>query len=60
MEPVLLTFPGAASRVASLLEEGDEEVRRSVLATVRHDVSYVTGSKERRDVLLALVHACTG
>jgi pumilio RNA-binding family len=60
MEPVLLTFPGAAGHVASLLKEGDEEVRRSVLATVRHDVGCVTGSKERRDVLLALVRACTG
>uniref|UniRef100_K4AL73 PUM-HD domain-containing protein n=1 Tax=Setaria italica TaxID=4555 RepID=K4AL73_SETIT len=60
MEPDLLMFPGAAGHVASLLVEGDEQVRRSVLARVRCDVGCVTGSKERRDVLLALVRACAG
>jgi hypothetical protein len=49
----------AAGHVTSLLEEGEEEMRRRVLVIVWHDVGCVTGRKERRDVLLVLVRAYT-
>ncbi|CAL4921262.1 unnamed protein product [Urochloa decumbens] len=60
MELDLLMIPQAAAHVARLLEEGDEKVRRSVLAKVRGDVCGVAASIEGQAVLLALVRACAG
>ncbi|CAN6290364.1 unnamed protein product [Urochloa humidicola] len=60
MELDLLMSPQAAAHVARLLEEGDEKVRRSVLARVRGDVCGVAGSIEGQAVFLALVRACAG
>ncbi|OEL29889.1 hypothetical protein BAE44_0009092 [Dichanthelium oligosanthes] len=60
MEPDLLMFRETAAHVYRLLEDGDEQVRRSVLARVRSDVCSVMGSSERHAVLYALVGACAG
>ncbi|XP_039827582.1 uncharacterized protein LOC120689360 [Panicum virgatum] len=60
MDPDLLRFPETAAHVDRLLREGDEQVRRSVLARVRSDVLSVTGTSERQAVFLALVRACAG
>ncbi|CAN6285354.1 unnamed protein product [Urochloa humidicola] len=60
MELDLLMSPQAAAYVARLLQEGDDRVRRSVLARVRGDVCGVAGSFEGQAVLLALVRACAG
>ncbi|PAN51104.1 hypothetical protein PAHAL_9G570300 [Panicum hallii] len=60
MDPDLLRFPETAAHVVRLLLEGDEQVRRSVLARVRNDVLSVTGSSERQAVFRALVRACAG
>jgi pumilio RNA-binding family len=59
MEPELLASPVASAHVARLLNDGDEQVRRSVLATFKRDVRcFMESSAQRQAVLLALVRAC--
>ncbi|CAD6202461.1 unnamed protein product [Miscanthus lutarioriparius] len=59
MEPELLASPVASAHVARLLNDGDEQVRRSVLATFKRDVRcFMESSAQKQAVLLALVRAC--
>ncbi|KAG0552385.1 hypothetical protein BDA96_01G503300 [Sorghum bicolor] len=59
METGLLESPVASAHVARLLDDGDEQVRRSVLATFKRDVRcFMESSAQRQAVLLALVRAC--
>ncbi|TVU48097.1 hypothetical protein EJB05_07720, partial [Eragrostis curvula] len=61
MDPALLAaFPEAAPHVVRLLQEGGGDARRSVLAGVTGAVHGVMGSRDARDVFLALLRACQG
>ncbi|KAL6649386.1 hypothetical protein ACP70R_013610 [Stipagrostis hirtigluma subsp. patula] len=58
MEPRHVMSPAIARHVVRLLQEGGEEVRLSVLATVKRAVHSVMGSSEGHAVFLALLRAC--
>lgn len=59
MEAELLASPVASAHVARLLDDGDEQARRSALATFKREVRcFLDSGSQRQAVLLALVRAC--
>ncbi|KAK3150740.1 hypothetical protein QOZ80_3AG0237080 [Eleusine coracana subsp. coracana] len=59
MDPALVASPETAAHVVRLLQEGGQEVRRSLLGGVARAVHGVMQCREARDVFRALIAACS-